>query len=450
MTGRSCLCVILAAGEGTRMKSDLPKVLHKVAGLPMVSHVAAAARAAGADIALVAGGKAEMVSEAVRAVAPSAETYVQTERLGTAHAVMAARDALRRGYDDLLVVFGDAPLLRPQTLQSARERLAAGFDAVVFAFRTDRPDGYGRVIEQNGRVVAIREDRDCSPEEKNITLCNGGLMALSGRHAIRLVESVGNDNAKGEFYLTEVVEIASAAGLAVTAVTIDATDVLGVNNRVELAEAEHHWQQRRRREVMMSGVTIIDPASVFFSWDTRIGPDCVIEPNVWFGPGVTVGSRVAIHASSHLEGASVGDDVAVGPFARLRPGTRLGEKSKVGNFCEVKQADVGPGAKINHLTYVGDAVIGAGANLGAGTITCNYDGFAKHLTEVGAGAFVGSNSALVAPVRIGAGAYVASGSVITQGVPDDAIAFGRARQETKEGRARALRERLAAAKAERG
>ncbi|MBX3532272.1 MAG: bifunctional UDP-N-acetylglucosamine diphosphorylase/glucosamine-1-phosphate N-acetyltransferase GlmU [Rhizobiaceae bacterium] len=446
MTGRSCLCVVLAAGEGTRMKSTLPKVLHKVAGLPMVAHVAAAVRGAGADIALVAGNGSDSVRDAVRAVAPSAETYVQTERLGTAHAVMAARDALRRGYDDLLVVFGDAPLIRSETLLAARERLAAGFDVVVFAFRTERPAGYGRVLTRDGRVTGIREDRDCSDEEKLITLCNGGLMAITGRHAIRLIESVGNDNAKGEYYLTDVVEVAAEAGLAVTAVTIDADDVLGVNNRAELAEAEALWQQRRRRQVMLSGVTMIDPGSVFFSWDTEVGAETVVEPNVWFGPGVKVGRDVAIHAYSHLEGATVGDHVSVGPFARLRPGTRLAEKSKVGNFCEVKQADVGPGAKINHLTYIGDAVIGAGSNIGAGTITCNYDGFSKHVTEIGANVFIGSNSSLVAPVRIGDGAYVASGSVVTESVPDDALALGRARQATKEGRARELRERLAAAK----
>jgi bifunctional UDP-N-acetylglucosamine pyrophosphorylase/glucosamine-1-phosphate N-acetyltransferase len=428
------------------MKSAMPKVLHQVAGRPMVGHVAAAAQAAGADLALVVGNGAEAVRDAVDAVAPGTPAYVQTERLGTAHAVMAARDALRRGYDDLLVVFGDAPLIRRENLIAAREKLASGFDVVVFAFRTDRPAGYGRIIEQHGRIVAIREDRDCSDEEKTITLCNGGIMALSGRHAIRLIESVGNDNAKGEYYLTDTVEIASEAGLAVAAIVIDADDVLGVNNRVELSEAESIWQHRRRRDMMLSGVTLIDPSTVFFSWDTEIGADTVVEPNVWFGPGVKVGRQAAIHANSHIEGASVGDRASVGPFARLRPGTKLGEKSKVGNFCEVKQADVGPGAKINHLTYVGDAVIGAEANIGAGTITCNYDGFSKHLTEVGAGAFIGSNSSLVAPVRIGAGAYVASGSVVTEDVPDDALALGRARQANKDGRARELRERLAAEK----
>lgn len=447
MAARSCLCVMLAAGEGTRMKSALPKVLHPVAGLPMVLHVAGAAHGVGADIALVAGNGAEQVRDAVATVAPSAETYIQTERLGTAHAVMAARDAIRRGYDDLLVVFGDTPLLRSETLQAGRERLAAGFDVVVFAFRTDNPAGYGRVIERDGRVVAIREERECSDEERRINLCNGGLMAISGRNAIRLIESVGNDNAKGEYYLTDIVEIASSAGLAVAAVVVDASDVLGVNNRAELAQAEALWQARRRHQIMLSGVTMIDPGSVFLSWDTEIGTDTVIEPNVWFGPGVRVGSGATIHACSHIEGAVVGDEVSVGPFARLRPGTVLGTKSKVGNFCEVKKAEVGPGAKINHLAYVGDAVIGAKANIGAGTITCNYDGFSKHLTEIGEGAFIGSNSSLVAPVRIGSGAYVASGSVVTENVPDDAVAFGRARQTTKQGRGRQLRERLAAAKA---
>ncbi len=446
MTGRSCLCVVLAAGEGTRMKSQLPKVMHPIAGLPMVAHVAAAARGAGADIALVAGNGADAVRDAVAVIAPMVEMYVQTERLGTAHAVMSAREAIRRGYDDLLVAFGDAPLIRRETLMQAREWLAAGYDIVVFGFRTAKPTGYGRLIERNGRLVAIREERDCSDEERLISFCNGGLMAITGRHAMRLIESVGNDNSKGEYYLTDIVEIGNDAGLRVGAVEVDSDDVLGVNNRAELAEAEQIWQRRKRRDVMLSGVTMIDPSTVYFSHDTTIGADTVIEPDVWFGPGVTVGSGVAVHAFSHLEGAIVGDQVSVGPFARLRPGTRLGDKSKVGNFCEVKQAEVGRGAKVNHLSYIGDAVIGANANIGAGTITCNYDGYSKHLTEIGTGAFIGSNSALVAPVKIGDGAYVASGSVVTDAVPADAVAFGRARQVNKDGLATVLRERLLAAK----
>ena len=447
MTERSCLCVVLAAGEGTRMKSALPKVLHPIAGLPMVVHVVRAALAAGGDIALVAGNGADKVKAAVAPHAPGVAIFEQAQRLGTAHAVLQAREAIARGYDDLLVVFGDTPLIEAQAPSAARARLAAGAHVVVIGFRTNAPTGYGRLIERDGRLVAIREERDCSDEEKQITFCNGGLMAISGEHALKLLDAVGNDNAKGEFYMTDVVAIAHEAGLTVVATEASYDNVLGINNRAELAQAEKLWQQRRRREMMLSGVTLLDPDSVYFAHDTKIGPDTIVEPGVFFGPGVRVDSGAVIHAFSHLEGATVASGASVGPFARLRPGADLAENAKVGNFCEVKQARLDAGAKVNHLTYVGDAVIGAKANIGAGTITCNYDGFSKHLTEIGAGAFIGSNSALVAPVRIGAGAYVSSGSTITADVPPDALAFGRARQINKEGKGKELRDRLAAVKA---
>jgi len=447
MTDRSCLCVVLAAGEGTRMRSALPKVLHPIAGLPLVAHVMRAGQAAGGDVALVVGHGAEAVTASVRRFVPDVETFVQEKRLGTAHAVLSARAALARGRDDLLVVFGDTPLLQAEALQAARAELARGADVVVMGFRTDNPHGYGRLIVRDRQLVAIREDRDCSDEERRITFCNGGLMAFSGKHALALLEAVRNDNAKGEFYMTDAVAIAHDRGLEVAAIEVPYDNVLGINTRAELAEAEAVWQQRRRRAAMLDGVTLIDPATVYFSYDTEIGRDTVVEPNVWFGPGVKVGEGVAIHAFSHLEGASVAKGCSVGPFARLRPGADMAEGAKVGNFCEVKQAEIGPGAKVNHLTYIGDASIGAKANIGAGTITCNYDGFAKHRTAIGVGAFIGSNSALVAPVRIGAGAYVSTGSVVTQDVPDDGLAFGRARQVNKEGRGRRLRERLAEAAA---
>ncbi len=429
------------------MKSALPKVLHPIAGLPMVVHVVRAALAVGGDAALVAGNGAEEVRAAVAPYAPGIEVFVQEERLGTAHAVLQAREAIARGYDDLLVVFGDTPLVEAKALSAARARLADGAHVVVMGFRTDMPTGYGRLIERGGRLVAIREERDCTDEERKITFCNGGLMAISGGDALRLLEAVGNENAKGEYYMTDVVSLAHEAGLTVVATEAGYDNVLGINNRAELAQAEKLWQQRRRREMMLSGVTMLDPESVYFSHDTEIGPDTVVEPGVFFGPGVKVAGGAVIHAFSHLEGATVAGGASVGPFARLRPGADLAENAKVGNFCEVKQSRIEPGAKVNHLTYIGDAVIGAKANIGAGTITCNYDGFSKHLTEIGAGAFIGSNSALVAPVRIGAGAYVSSGSTITQDVPDDALAFGRARQMNKEGRGKQLREQLAAAKA---
>jgi bifunctional UDP-N-acetylglucosamine pyrophosphorylase/glucosamine-1-phosphate N-acetyltransferase len=448
MTDRSCLCVILAAGEGTRMKSQRPKVLHEIGGLPMVGHVINAAREVGGEIALVTGHGGDAVDGAAKPLAPQAEFFRQHDQLGTAHAVLAAREAIERGYDDLLVVFGDAPLVEPSVLRSARGGLAAGADVVIVGFRTPEPTGYGRLIEKDGRIVAIREERDCSDEEKLINYCNGGLMAISGEHALALLDRIGNENAKREYYLTDIVGIAHEEGLVVVAVEAPFESVLGINNRAELAEAERIWQRRRRKAMMLAGVTLVDPDSVHLSHDTEIGPDTLVEPNVVFGTRVRIAGGATIRAFSHIAGATVAEGAEIGPFARLRPGAKLGESSKVGNFCEVKNADVASGAKINHLTYVGDAVVGARANLGAGTITCNYDGFGKHLTQIGAGAFVGSNSSLVAPVKIGAGAYVASGSTITENVPDDALAFGRARQETKEGRAKVLRDKLSAQKAD--
>lgn len=447
MSQRSCLTIILAAGEGTRMKSAMPKVLHEIAGLPMVAHVTKAAIAAGGtDVAIVVGRGGETVRKAVTPFAPGAESFEQVERLGTAHAVLAARAAIARGYDDVLVMFGDTPLIAAAPLAAARKLVAEGNAVAVIGFRTNTPAGYGRLIEKDGRLIAIREDKDCSPDERKISFCNGGLMAIDGREALALLDAVGNANAKGEYYLTDIVEIANARGLKVTATEADYENLLGINNRAELAEAEGIWQKRARREAMLSGVTMIAPETVFLSHDTEIGADTILEPNVVFGPGAKIASGVTIHAFSHIEGATVATGSSIGPFARLRPGAELQEKARVGNFVEIKKAVVGPGAKVNHLTYIGDAEIGAGANIGAGTITCNYDGYNKHLTRIGAGAFIGSNSALVAPVSIGDNAYVASGSVITDNVPDDGLAFGRARQETKPGRAKALRERYAALK----
>ncbi|MEM9106411.1 MAG: bifunctional UDP-N-acetylglucosamine diphosphorylase/glucosamine-1-phosphate N-acetyltransferase GlmU [Pseudomonadota bacterium] len=438
---RTCLAVVLAAGDGTRMKSSLSKVLHPIGNLPMITHVVNAAQAAAVDaVAVVVGRDADAVAEAANTGLP-VTTWLQQERLGTAHAVLAARDAIAQGYDDVLVVFGDTPLITPQSLTDARQSLARGADVVVIGFRTDTPDGYGRLIERDGQLIAIREHRDASEEERAITFCNGGLMAINGKRALDLLDAVGNDNAKGEYYMTDIVEIAGAKGGRVVAIEASAQEVLGINTRVELAEAEHLWQHKKRREMMLAGVTMMAPETVFLSHDTLIESDAVIQPNVVFGPGVVVRSGATVHSFSHLEGAVIDMDCSVGPFARLRPGTELNNGAKVGNFCEIKNAIVGEGAKINHLSYVGDADVGTGANVGAGTITCNYDGFNKHRTEIGSGAFIGSNSALVAPVSIGDKAYVASGSVITDSVPSDALAFGRARQTNKDGKAEKLRER---------
>ncbi|RUV10902.1 MULTISPECIES: bifunctional UDP-N-acetylglucosamine diphosphorylase/glucosamine-1-phosphate N-acetyltransferase GlmU [unclassified Mesorhizobium] len=448
MSQRSCLSVILAAGEGTRMKSAMPKVLHAIAGLPMVAHVVKAAEAAGATgLALVIGHGADEMRKAVQKFAPKAETFVQEKRLGTAHAVLAAREAIAKGYDDILVMFGDTPLIDAAALAAARQKLAEGAAVAVIGFRPPNPTGYGRLIEKGGRLVAIREEKDCSEAEKKLGFCNAGMMAVAGNQALRLLDKVGNNNAKGEFYLTDIVELAGADGLDVVATEASFESALGINNRAELAEAEAIWQARQRREAMLAGVTLIAPETVYFSHDTEIGADTIVEPHVWFGPGVKIASGAKIHAFSHIEGTTIASNCDVGPFARLRPGADLRQKAKVGNFCEVKQATIEEGAKVNHLTYIGDARVGAGANIGAGTITCNYDGFSKFFTDIGEGAFVGSNSALVAPVTIGKGGYIASGSVITESVPDDALAFGRARQKTLPGKGKELRERFASAAA---
>lgn len=448
MSHRSCLSVVLAAGEGTRMKSALPKVLHPLAGLPLVAHAVKTARMTdGVDVALVVGRGADEVRAAVLPYAPDAETFLQKERLGTAHAVLSAREKIARGYDDILVLFGDTPLVQPDALAALRAAIAGGAVVAVMGFRAPDPTGYGRLLEQDGKLVAIREHKDASDEERAIDFCNGGIMAIAGNEALALLDAVGNANSKGEYYLTDIVEIAAARGLTVVATEAAYESVLGINTRAELAEAEAIWQQQRRHALMLSGVSMVAPETVFLSHDTEIEAEVHLEPNIVFGPGVTVGSGARIRAFSHLEGASIGPAAEIGPYARLRPGAQIGDSAKVGNFCEVKNAVVDTGAKINHLTYIGDAHIGTKANIGAGTITCNYDGFLKHHTEIGAGAFIGSNSSLVAPVTIAAGGYVASGSVITNDVPADALAFGRARQQNKEGLGRRLRDMLAARKA---
>ncbi|WP_440984423.1 bifunctional UDP-N-acetylglucosamine diphosphorylase/glucosamine-1-phosphate N-acetyltransferase GlmU [Shinella sumterensis] len=446
-TKRTCLAVILAAGESTRMKSSKSKVLHPVANRPMIAHVVdALARAGIADIALVLGRDAEKVEAAAKNAAVKSTVHIQTERLGTAHAVLAAREAIARGYDDLLVVFGDTPLITEAPLIAAREGLADGADVVVIGFETADPTGYGRLIVENGELLAIREHKDASEAERAITYCNGGLMAIDGRKALDLIGRIGNENAKGEYYLTDIVEVARASGGRAIAVAAPEEELTGCNTRAELAVIERLWQQRRRHAMMIEGVSMVAPETVFLSYDTEIGRDATIEPNVVFGPGVTVESGAVIHSFSHLEGAYVGADAEIGPYARLRPGAKLGDGSKVGNFTEIKKAEVGAGAKVNHLSYIGDAFIGAHTNVGAGTITCNYDGINKHITRIGSDAFIGSNTSLVAPVTVGNGAYIASGSVITADVPDDAVAFGRARQENKEGRAVLIRERNQAIK----
>jgi len=437
---RTCLAIVLAAGEGTRMHSARPKVLHAVAGRSLLAHVlSAVADARIAATAVVIGPKQTDVAAAAKRVLPGARIFVQRQRKGTAHAVVAAKAAIERHPDDVLVVYGDTPLIRPATLERLRAPLANGAAVAVLAFRPADAKGYGRLITSGDELIAIREEADASARERAIDLCNGGIMALAGNSALTILKRIGNDNRKREFYLTDAVEIARGMRLRAVAVEVEEDEVRGINTKTQLAEAEAVAQQRLRKAALDAGVTLVAPETVFLSADTKFGRDVVVEPYVVFGEKVRVDDGAVIRSFSHLVGAHVGKGALVGPFARLRPGTRLGEGAHIGNFVEVKEAVVQAGAKANHLSYIGDATIGAGSNIGAGTITCNYDGAAKHRTEIGKGVFIGSNSALVAPVKIGAGAYVGSGSVITDNVPAGALALGRGRQVNKRGRGARLR-----------
>jgi bifunctional UDP-N-acetylglucosamine pyrophosphorylase/glucosamine-1-phosphate N-acetyltransferase len=441
MNRRTCLAIVLAAGEGTRMRSSLPKALNMLGGSTLLAHVLATTRAAGCgEIAVVVGPDHGEVAKETLGVAPQAQVFEQRERKGTAHAVLAARAALAGGADDVLVIFADTPLVRAETLTALRTALSDGASVAVLGFRPADPTGYGRLLTQGGALIAIREEKDASAEERKITLCNAGLMALSGTQALSLLERIGNNNAKGEFYLTDAVAIARDMGLKAVAIETTEDEVRGINTKAQLAEAEAALQQRLRAAAMEAGVTLVAPETVFLAADTKLGRDVTIEPNVVFGPGVTVEDGATIRSFSHLEGAHVGKGARVGPFARLRPGADLGADVHIGNFVEVKAAMIEAGAKANHLAYLGDARVGAGANIGAGTITCNYDGVAKHKTDIGKGAFIGSNSSLVAPVKVGDGAYVGTGTVVTRDVPADALAVGRAEQRIKEGWAKRLQQ----------
>lgn len=447
MTSRSCLSIVLAAGLGTRMKSNLPKVMHEIGGLPLVGHVVKALKQAGSDrISVVTGPDMPELEKLVQNLAPEAHCHVQHERLGTAHAALAARSALASPSDDVLILFGDTPLVTADTIGKVRRALSDGADLAVLGFETQQPFGYGRLLTDNGQLVAIREEKDASDAERRITFCNSGIMGFSGQHALSLLDAIGNANAKSEFYLTDAVEIANSRGLKVVAVSGSEVETQGINTRAQLAACEEDFQVRMRNFALENGCTLLAPHTVYFSHDTVLESDVVVEQNVVFAPGVRVASGARIRAFSHLEGASVGRNSAVGPYARLRPGAVLGADTRVGNFVEVKNTTFEDGAKANHLSYIGDACVGSKSNIGAGTITCNYDGYLKHRTEIGAGSFVGSNSTLVAPVSLGSGSFVAAGSVITDDVDQDSMAFGRARQIVKEGKAKQLRERLKAAK----
>ncbi|MFQ5985565.1 MAG: bifunctional UDP-N-acetylglucosamine diphosphorylase/glucosamine-1-phosphate N-acetyltransferase GlmU [Alphaproteobacteria bacterium] len=451
MTGEKIATVILAAGKGTRMKSDRPKVLQPLAGRPMISYLRESVQTLAPEkvvIVTAPGG------EAVAAAAAPAVAVVQAEPLGTGQAVLAARDALD-GFDgDVLILFGDHPLISPATLAGlvAARRAEPEPAVVVLGMRMPAPNEYGRLIlGADGALERIVEVGDASPQERALSLCNSGVMVVAGRRLFGFLGKVGRENAKKEYYLTDIVAVARAEGLACAAVEDeDVDELVGVNSRDELAAAERILQGRLRQRAMAAGATLIDPDTVYFSYDTVLGRDVVVEPSVVFGPGVRVGDGARIQAFSHLEGAVVGPGAAVGPFARLRPGTEVGESARVGNFVEVKKAVLEAGAKANHLTYIGDARVGKGANIGAGTITCNYDGFTKSETDIGEGAFIGSNTALVAPVRVGDRAVVGAGSVITKDVEAEALALARAREKHVAGWARRLRERKRAKKGGKG
>ena len=438
------LAIILAAGKGTRMKSARPKVLHRLAGATLLAHVLHATKAAGPTrLAVVVGPGMDEVGAAASTLDPKLEMFVQAEQLGTADAVKAARPAFEDFPGQVLILYGDTPLLTPQTIGKVRAELQSGADLVVIGFETDNPTGYGRLLlDDRGQLTAIREEKDATAEERALKLCNSGIMGFrSGKTLLGLLGRIGNDNAKREFYLTDAVALARGDRLEARMVKSNGEEVLGVNSRAELAEAEAAMQMRLRADIMAGGATLVAPETVFLSHDTRVGKDVVIEPHVVIGERVIIEDGAIIKSFCHIEGARIGAGATVGPFARLRPGASLAAKAHVGNFVEIKQAEIGEGAKVNHLTYIGDASVGARANVGAGTITCNYDGFDKHRTEIGAGAFIGSNSSLVAPVKIGEGAYIGSGSVISKDVAPDALALTRSAQEERQGWAAKMRER---------
>ncbi|MBA3055491.1 MAG: bifunctional UDP-N-acetylglucosamine diphosphorylase/glucosamine-1-phosphate N-acetyltransferase GlmU [Sphingomonadales bacterium] len=442
--------IVLAAGKGTRMKSDLHKVLHPIAGRPMLEHLLAnVAELAPLQQVVVVGSGREQLE---RQLGARAELAVQEPQLGTGHAVRQAESALAGFSGDVLILYGDVPFVSTATMQAMLERLH-GDDrpaVVVLGFEPDDVLQYGRVIADGGRIVKMVEHKDATDAERACRLCNSGLMAVRSDELFALLARVGNDNAQGEYYLVDIVNVANTDGRhCAVVVTDDPDEVAGINSRAELAEAEARWQARRREQAMADGASLLAPETVWFAWDTAIGRDVTIAPNVFFGPGVTVADNVTIHAFCHLEGASLASGVEVGPYARLRPGAVLEAKVKIGNFVEVKQTRMGEGAKANHLTYLGNAEVGAGANIGAGTITCNYDGYFKHKTIIGARAFVGSNSALIAPVKIGADAIVAAGSAVSRDVGDGELRLVRAEQLVKPGWADRFHDAMKKRKAER-
>ena len=426
--------IVLAAGKGTRMKSRVHKVLHPIAGRPMIEHLLAAVGSLdpARTVVVVGDGREQLTAQ----LGPRAELAVQDPQLGTGHAVQQARGALDGFAGDVLILYGDVPFIRAATMQAMLDRLH-GADApavVVLGFEPADTLHYGRVIAEGDRIVKMVEHKDADEGERACRLCNSGLMAVRGEDLFELLAKVGNDNSQGEYYLVDIVNVANRAGRhSAVVMTDDENEVRGINSRAELAQAEMHWQAVRRDDAMAAGASLKAPDTVFFSWDTELGRDVTVEPNVVFGPGVTVADGATIRAFSHLEGATLASGVEVGPFARLRPGAVLEDGAKVGNFVEIKNAVLGRGAKASHLTYLGDAAVGAGANIGAGTITCNYDGYFKHRTVIGERAFIGSNSALIAPLTIGADAIVAAGSAVSRDVAPGELRMVRGEQLIKPG-----------------
>lgn len=442
--------IVLAAGLGTRMNSDLPKVLHPLAGVPMLHHALAAGRALEpARTVIVTGHGADQVAKAARDYDETVESVVQEPQLGTAHAVAQAAPLLAEAPGEAIVLYGDTPFVRPETLQAMLEARAR-HAVVILGFRPADPARYGRLITDGDQLLKITEYKDATEAERAITLCNSGVVAAECRTLFRLVAKVGNQNAAGEYYLTDIVELARAEDLSVGFVTCDEAETLGINTRAQLAAAEAAFQARARAEALENGVTLTAPETVFFALDTFIGRDALIGPNVIFGPGVTIESGAEVKGFCHLEGCHISRGATVGPFARLRPGAELAEDVHVGNFVEIKNSILDEGVKVGHLTYLGDATVGEFTNIGAGTVTCNYDGVLKHRTTIGKRAFIGSDTMLVAPVTVGDDALTASGSVITEDVPAEAIALGRARQVNKPGLATRLKEKLKALKAAKG
>ena len=421
--------VVLAAGKGTRMKSKIHKVLHPLGGRPMLHHLLDTADLLNPSrkVIVVGTGKEQVENS----LGNTAEVVVQEPQLGTGHAVKVTKEALSGFKGRVLVLYGDVPMVSRETMEKIVSNEA---DVVVLGFTPADAKAYGRLkVNENGNLDAIIEYKDASDEERAITLCNSGIMALRGDSMFELLDVLSNDNAAGEYYLTDVVEIANSKGLSCSVSLTNEQEVTGINSRSELASAEKMYQQTRRQYFMDEGVTLTDPETVYFAYDTKLGRDVIVGPNVFFGPGVEIADNVTINAFCHLEGASVGEGASIGPFARLRPAAKLGAGVKVGNFVEIKKADIKEGAKVSHLSYIGDARVGKNANIGAGTITCNYDGYFKYHTDIGEGAFIGSNSALVAPVNIGDGAIVGAGSVITSVVDGDALAVARGKQRAISG-----------------